>query len=1187
MSDFVHLHVHSEYSLLDGMARLNDLLSKTKEMGQPALAITDHGVMYATLEFYNRAAAAQIKPIVGCEIYVAPRLMGQKEPKLDSRPHHLILLAKNNTGYHNLIKIATVAQLEGFYYRPRVDKPFLEENSDGIIALSACASGEIPRLVSNGQLDQAREVTDWYNQTFGPGNFFLELQRHEGMPELDAINEHLIDIAREKNIPLVATNDVHYVERTHARVQEILLCIQTNNTIHDPKRMRMGSDTFHLSSPEEMRQLFARYPAEAISNTIHIADMCNVNLEPEGYHLPDFDVPPGYDAQSYLRALCEEGLEWRYGAGAAGLKERLEHELHIIHTMGFDTYFLIVWDLVRFARNSGIMVGPGRGSAAGSLVSYCLAITELDPIANGLIFERFLNPGRVSMPDIDMDFPDDRRAELIAYAIQKYGEDRLAQIVTFGTMGARNAIRDAGRALELPLGDVDRVAKLIPSGPKVKIQDGLDAVPELRQMYESTDYIRELIDTATQLEGIARHASTHAAGVIIADKPLLNYTPLQRPTKGTEEGAPVTQYEMGRLEQIGLLKIDFLGLSTLTIIQKALDNIESVRGTKLNPGDIPLDHPSIYALLTSGEVTGLFQVESQGMRNVLTSLKPTQFEDIVAVLSLYRPGPMQFIANYVARKHGEEAVEYIHPSLEPVLKETYGIIVYQEQIIRILTDIAGYTSAEADLMRRAVGKKKQKEILRHREIFVEGCIKHGGLEREKAEEIFAAIEYFANYGFNKAHAASYAVLTCQTAYLKAQYPAEYMAAMLSVERNNSEKVAFYIAECRRLGIKVLPPDINCSGLDFTIEPQEAACHVKPVDSTKTESHNLSIRFGLGAIKNIGEGPIETILQARNAAGPFVTLDDFCERVDLRQLNRRVLESLIKAGALDSFGRREQLLEVIDRMLEKSSEKHTNTQQTSMFEMDAFLDSGANFKLADSLPQVPEIPKKQLLFWEKELIGLYVSDHPLQHASSAIAQVATAFCNELGEERAGQKVVIGGIVTAVRTIITRTEKQMAFVQVEDLQGTIEVVVFPKLYEETRDKWETDKILVINGTVDCKDGTAKILADAVRDTIDKAMVITDEEEPNNTTLPVKENVPHKLRVLIQRSNDATADLRRLERVYDLLRKYPGEDRCTFAVVGNGKEVHLDFPDTRTRVCPDLEQAIQQLLGYGSVQVIPEPL
>jgi DNA polymerase III subunit alpha len=1169
MSDFVHLHVHTEYSLLDGLGRLNDLIAEAKALNQPALAVTDHGVMYAALEFYNRAKKAGIKPIVGCEVYVAPRRLFQKEPKIDVSPYHLVLLAKNNVGYHNLLKLVTAAQLEGFYYRPRVDKELLEAHKEGLIALSACASGEVPRLIQQDQPEKARHAAAWYKRTFGADGFFLELQRHEGMPMLEGVNRQLATIGREQDIPMVATNDVHYVRREHARTQEILLCIQTNTTIRDPKHMTMGGDSFYMRSSEEMARLFAEYP-ESLENTVRIADMCSVSLESKGYHLPIFEVPGGHTSQAYLAELCKEGLRRRFHDKVTPeLEQRLDYELDVIHTMGFDTYFLIVWDLIRFAKSSGILCGPGRGSAAGSLVSYCLAITELNPLQHGLIFERFLNPGRVSMPDIDMDFPDDRRDELIKYAINKYSADKVAQIVTFGTMGARAAVRDAGRALDLPLGEVDKLAKLIPFGPKVTLQDALDGVPDFKQAYDESEYVKELIDTALQLEGVARHASTHAAGVVIADAPLVNYAPLQRPTKGdkADESAPVTQYEMGTLEQIGLLKMDFLGLSTLTIIQKAFDNIAAIHGVKLTPEDIPMDDPAIYELLGTGEVTGLFQVESAGMRRLLTSLKPTEFDDIVAVGALYRPGPMQFIDKYVARKHGEEPVEYIHPKLEPILKETYGIIVYQEQIIRLLTDLAGYSGADADLMRRAVGKKKQEEILKHRERFIQGVAEHSGIERDKGEEIFAAIEFFANYGFNKSHAACYALVTCYTAYLKAHYPVEYKAAMLTVERHNTDKVAGCIAECRRLSIPVVRPDVSCSGLDFTIEK---------------EGEGAAIRFGLGAIKNVGEGPVQTILEARGQGAPFSDLDDFASRVDLRQLNRRVIESLIKAGAFDSFGRREQLLEMIDRMIEFSAEKHADTKQISMFEMAAFQNSGAHVVLSQSLPNAEPVPMKQLLMWEKELIGLYVSDHPLQHVSTALANAISASCADVNEDAAGQKVTVGGIITSVRTILTKTEKTMAFVQLEDLQGSIEVIVFPRLFEETRGLWQEDKIVLVSGTIDCKGGgDAKLLADSVRDSVLTSRHVAEAEVGIDP--PTPPGAVH-LRIVLKRTRDDEGDIRRLGHAHDVLRSYPGSDTYSFLVVNDTTRVQLDFPNASTRYCPELNQALQRLLGAGNVQVSP---
>jgi DNA polymerase-3 subunit alpha len=831
--------------------------------------------------------------------------------------------------------------------------------------------------------------------------------------------------------------------------------------------------------------------------------------------------------------------------------------------MGFDTYFLIVWDLVREANSRGIMVGPGRGSAAASLVSYCLDITQLDPLAHGLIFERFLNPGRVTMPDIDMDFPDDRRDELIQYTIEKYGQDKVAQIITFGTMGARAAIRDAGRALDLPLPEVDRVAKLIPFGPKVKIDDGLQKVPELRTMYEGTGgdrgYIKELIDTARSLEGGARHASTHAAGIVIGDAPLVNYTPLHRHTKGG--AGAITQYTMEALEDIGLLKMDYLGLSTLTIIQRTLDLLQETRGIKLTPNDIPLDDLAIYELLSSGEVAGIFQVESSGMRRVLTSLRPSEFNDIVAVLSLYRPGPMEYIDDYVDRKHGRREVAYRHLELEPILKETYGIIVFQEQVIRIMTDLAGYSASEADLVRRAVGKKKRSELLKHRSSFVEGAVRLGRLSAEVAEQIFSDIEYFARYGFNKAHGASYAVLTCQTAYLKAKYPVEYMAALLSVERHNTDKVAVLIAECRRLGIEVLPPDVCRSGLDFVIEAE-------------------NIRFGLGAIKNVGEGPVVAILEARTTVAAtregrtFEDVDDFCTQVDLSQVNRRALESLIKAGAMDSLGRREQLLEIIDRMIQKSNMAHRVSSQLDMFGLPAFTNSAANVVLSTSLPDVPPIPRKELLKWERELVGLYVSAHPLQHVAANLEDTVTAFCGQIDESMANQKVVVAGMVAWVRPHITKNDKPMAFVHLEDLQGSIEVVVFPSVYKGTRDLWETDKILIVKGRVDVRGREPKIICESVQDYV----VVSELPEGREG----QQNGPLHLHITLNRSGDQEQDIQRLGQVHDLLQQYRGEDFFSLYLADERKRVQLDFPNYTTGYCLELEQALIQMLGAGAVRV-----
>jgi DNA polymerase-3 subunit alpha len=971
------------------------------------------------------------------------------------------------------------------------------------------------------------------------------------------VNEGLIALSNEMGIPLVATNDVHYVRPEEAKAQEILLCIQTNTTVNDPKHMTMGDESFYLKSGEEMATLFSDVP-EAVKNSLLIAEKCNLELKSEGYHLPIFEVPEGHDAESYLRHLCQVGLRNRYDIITPEVEARLQHELSIIHQMGFDTYFLIVWDLVRHARDQDIWWNV-RGSVAGSIVAYTLGITNLDPLEHGLIFERFLNPGRVTMPDIDLDFPDERRDEMIKYAVEKYGQDMVAQIITFGTMGARAAIRDAGRALDIPLPEVDMVAKMIPFGPKVKIQDGLEKVAELRDLYESKDYIKELIDTARSLEGVARHASTHAAGVVIADAPIINYTPLHRATKSEDGGIVVTQYSMEVLEDIGLLKIDFLGLATLTIMRKAVDLIRQNNGLQLDLQTIPTDDPVIFELLSSGDVTGIFQVESAGMRRVLTDMRPTRFEDIVAVLALYRPGPMQFIPNYIARKHGREGVSYIHPKLEPILKDTYAIIVYQEQIIRTLTDLAGYSAADADLMRHAVGKKKEKELLKHRKTFIKGAIKHSDIEPDTARQVFDAIEYFSNYGFNRAHAVSYAVITCQTAWLKAKYPVEYMAALLSVERNNTEKVGQFIAECRRMGIEILPPDVNRSGLDFTIADGE---------------EDRAIQFGLGAVKNVGEGPIEVILAARQQDAPFKDIEDFCQRVDLRQVNRRALECLIKAGALDAFGQRSQLLAIIDPMmaLSQSTHKAQEVGQLSMF------DASSGFSLAMGssipLPDIPEVPRKEMLAWEKELVGFYVSEHPLQQVAASLDGTVTAFCGEIDEEMAGQKVIIAGVVAWVRPHITKKGDPMAFVNLEDLRGSIEVIVFPNVYEKTRELWQGDKILVVKGRVDTRGRGPKVICESVQDYLVISRPVDEEK--------YRSSRPQHLHITIRRTGKREQDSERLAQVHNLLRSYEGDDRFSLYLVSDGRRVQLDFPNATTSYSPALKEALAEMLGAGAIRV-----
>ena len=1177
MTDVVHLHVHSDFSLLDGLGKVKDLTRAAANMGMPALALTDHGVMFGTLHFYHAAKDAGIKPIIGCEIYIAPRRMIDKDPKLDTKPYHLVLLAENQAGYRNLMQIATAAQIDGFYYRPRVDKEYLAAHAEGLIALSSCGSGEVPRLLQESRPDKARTAAEWYRQVFGPQGFFLELQEHE-IPEMGPVNRAMVLMSRETGIPVVVTNDVHYVRRDQAYAHEILLCIQTGKTIKDPARMRMNNDSYYLRSYDEMAALFPGSP-DAMRNTVTIAERCDLNLDQAGFHLPVFDLPPGETAEGYLRRLTEDGLRQLYGADFEGeqVQSRLKYEMDIIHRMGFDTYFLLVWDLCEFARQRDIWWNV-RGSAAGSIVAYGLGITNLDPLAHELIFERFLNPGRVTMPDIDLDYPDDRREEMIQYTLRKYGADKVAQIITFGTLGARAAIRDVGRALDIPLGEVDNVARLVPGGPHVKLDDALEQVPDLRQMYEGVDYVHTLVDAAREVEGVSRHASTHAAGVVVADKPLVEYTPLHRPTRDAADGLPVVQYTMDVLEDTGLLKIDFLGLSTLTILRKAADLINERHGICYTQQNIPLDDPKIYQLLSSGDVIGLFQVESAGMRRVLTSMRPAKFEHVVAAIALYRPGPMEFIDDYVACMHGQKQITYVHPSLEPILGETFGICVYQEQIIRILTDLAGYSPGDADLVRKAVGKKKKEELVIHRASFVKGARKHTGLDEGAANKIFDAFEYFARYGFNKAHSSDYAVITCQTAYLKAYYPVEYVTALLTVERSNTDKVGLLIAEAHRQGIPILPPDVNYSGIDFTIEDKADG----PGVSRRDGASGSAIRFGLAAIKNVGEAAVEFILAARNKGGSFKDVDDFCQRVDLRQVNRRALESLVKAGALSAFGNRAQLLAAVDLMIGDSQKLHSGIQQSSFFDTPAF----AATSIQSNLPQIPEAPQKEILAWEKDLVGTYVSEHPLSRMWVDIEKAITVLTGQIDETMAEQQVTLAGVVNLVRKINTKKGEPMAFVQLEDLQGTIEVVVFPRIWEQTKELWEQDRILLVRGKVSLRGREPSVLVESATNQITSVVPKGGDEpaSPLGETAGVRGGRLH-LHITIPRSDDLQAVIKRLGQVYELLQSHPGSDRFSLYVENGGRgRVQIDFPNDTTEHSLGLEQQLRSLLGGGTIRVEP---
>ena len=1028
----------------------------------PAVALTDHGTMFGAVHFYKAAKQEGIKPLIGMEAYLAPRGMQDRDHQRDSRAAHLLLLAENAEGYRNLLKIATAAQLEGFYYRPRIDREFLAAHNHGLIATTGCLSGEVPRALSQGRQEHAEERLDWYFDVFGRDRFFFELQNHN-IPELEVVNQALIDLAPKYKARFVATNDVHYVRPEEAGLQDVLLCIQTGSVLNDPDRMRMTDDSYYLRSTQEMTELFGEVEG-AIENTLWIAERANVELDFKQYRLPPFEVPKGQTAETYLRELCDEGLERRYGVYAKDRerRERLDYELDVIHEMGFDAYFLIVWDLCRFAAEQGIWYNA-RGSAAGSIVAYCLDITLVDPIEHGLIFERFLNPGRVSMPDIDMDFQDDRRSELLEYTAKKYGRDKVAQIITFGTLGARAAIRDVGRVMDIPLPEVDRIAKVIPNipGKPITIPEALETVSDLQEAYQSSEYIRELIETAAKLEGVARNAGTHAAGVIITDKPITEYIPLHRPTKGSLEDSPiraVTQFEMGVLESLGLLKIDYLGLSTLTVMARACDLIRQRHGVELDIHSIPRDDPKTYDLLGSGDVLGVFQVEGAGMRRYLMEMKPRNLAHVTAMVALYRPGPMEFIPAYIRRMHGQEGVTYRHPSLEPILKETYGITVYQEQIMYSAMSLAGYTASEADNLRKAVAKKKAKALREQREKFVEGAVANE-IPRETADTIFDDWEAFARYGFPKGHAADYAVICVQTAYLKANYPIEYMTALLSVYMGVTDRVALYVAECRRMGLSVLPPNVNGSGLDFEIEnqaPDEAI-----------------IRYGLGAIKNVGHSSVEVMLQARPDEG-FVDLVDFVRRVDLRQVGKRAIESLIRVGALDELGPRLDLLESLDRIVSYSA---THFRAAEVGQLSIF---GESTGVAEQLvlkPATVDVSWRRQLGWEKELLGSYVSDHPVAAKMDELSNVVTHYSGEISESMEGEKVTVAGEISAIRPYLTRAGKEMGFLSLEDLQGTIELVVFQRLWEKISSDIELNQIVVVNGRVDSNRGEPKLLVDSV--------------------------------------------------------------------------------------------------------------
>jgi DNA polymerase-3 subunit alpha len=1048
-NDFVHLHLHSEFSLLDGLGRINELAEQGSKLGFDAMAITDHGALYGAVAFVQATSAKGIKPIVGVETYVARRSMRDKEGKADSQPFHLVLLAENWEGYQNLCRLITDAHLEGYYYKPRIDHDILAQHSKGLIGSSACLGGEIPKALEVDDWDLARKTAGLYKEIFGPDRFFLELMDH-GLAEQKTLNPKLIRLGHEVGLDLIVTNDLHYVRRQQAEAHDVLLCVGTGSNLDTPGRLRFESNEFYLKSASEMAALFPDN-LDAIRRTRAIAEMVEMKLPFGQFRIPSFPVPEGETIESWLRKECQTGLGRRYGTVTPELQARLDYELDVICRMGYAGYFLIVADFTAFAREQHIAITV-RGSAPGSIVTYTLGITPVDPIYYQLPFERFLNPDRVTMPDIDVDFEDGRREEVINYVSRKYGADHVAQIITFGTMLARAAIRDVSRVVGMTYGEGDRMAKAVPNQLGITLDEAIKTSPALKEMYENEPPVHRVIEFAKHLEGVARNASTHAAGVVISREPLTELMPLQR---ATNSDGVMTQYEMHGVEALGLLKFDFLGLSNLTILRQAVDLIREHRGEEIDLEKIPLDDRKTFELLASGETTGVFQLESAGMRRYIRDLRPSTVFDLAAMVALYRPGPMDNIPAYIRRKHGEEKVTYLHPLLEPYLNRTYGVFVYQEDIMSASTALAGFTGPEADMLGYAIRKKKAALMREMREKFVRQAAERG-VRPSVIDAVFAAFQPFERYGFNKAHATCYGLIAYQTAYLKANYTVDYMTSVLTAFRDNEEKVAAAVAECRRLGIEVRPPDIHRSLVEFTVEDD-------------------AIRFGLLAVKNVGEGAIESIIAARQSGGEFRTLADFCSRVDLRLANKRVLESLIKVGAMSRFGHAAQLLKALDDAIAAggAAQRDRTTGQTALFDL------GSSPEALDRpLPQVPEALSQERLRWEKELLGLYLSEHPLGAISEQLARFVTAYSGDLKDESLdGQRVVMGGIVTGLRTVVTRNKETMAVATLEDLQGTLEVVVFPRMYATAGGTFVEGAILLVAGRVDHRGEEASLLADAV--------------------------------------------------------------------------------------------------------------
>lgn len=1146
MAEFAHLHLHTEFSLLDGMGRIDQYVTRARELGIHHMAVTDHGVMYAAMDWYHAAVAAGIHPIIGMEAYLAEGAISSRQRK----SYHLLLLAENERGYRNLLKLASIASLDGFYYRPRIDLELLQRHHEGIICTSACLGGPVANNFLHGSPDRARQYAGALADIFGKDRFFIEIQDH-GLKEQIQVNKELIPLARSMDVALVATNDVHYCSEHDSPAQDVLVCIQTNTTIQDPKRLKSDTNQLFLKSPDQMARVFGDVP-ESLSNTIRIAEMCSLDLGFKGYQLPAFDVPEGFTPEGYLRHLCEEGARERYGITDGVVAERLNYELGVINSMGFTSYFLITWDFVNFAKSNGILVGPGRGSSAGSIVTYCLNITGLDPLKYDLIFERFLNPSRITMPDIDIDFADDRRAEVIDYVVRKYGDDRVAQIVTFGTLKAKAAVRDVGRAMGLSFAETDRVARLIPIDPGMTIDKALQQVPELHTLLDTDDQVRELVDTARKVEGLARHSSTHAAGVVISRDPLVEHVPLQR-AGGKSEGDVTTQYPMAQLEGIGLLKMDFLGLKTLTVLRKAVDLVRE-RGHDISLETIPLDDPAALDLLCRGETVGVFQLEG-GMTTRLTiDVSPSSFDDVVALSALIRPGPLQMAPEFIARKHGRIPVEYMHPALESILSQTYGVALYQEQVMQIAGTLAGFSMAESDGLRKAMGKKLPAEMAKYRSRFIDGCVA-SGTEKRLGGQIYDMVERFAGYGFPKAHSAAYGVITAQTAYLKANYPIEFMAALMSTDIGNTERTVFNVAECRRMGIRVLPPDIDKSGVDFTVEAEATG--------------SRAVRFGLGGVKNVGFGAVEQMIGSR-ADMPerrFGSLEAFCAAIDWSSVTKRVAESLGKAGALDSFGDRAAVLASLDLLIGAAQRRQ---KAAARGQMDLFggLSEPVDESKSAQLVVVPPADSRELLAWEKEFLGVYLSSHPLMDVLANGAPMGHKQVVEISEASPGERVKLVSMITSVRRIATKNNRTMAVFEVEDLTGSLEVVAFPDAYDQFHKALEQDALLVLGAKVDDRGEKRQLILESVTDELPTGRKGETHHPQVSIRLPATGNV--------------WDDIDLMQRVDGVLRRHEGNCEVVLYVPQGTSMTRFKSRSRRVDWSPEFVEDVQVVVGGDHVSL-----